>query len=63
MHINRSPSQGIVRGFGKIMYALLYLKWITNKGLHIARETLLSAMCQPGWEGCLGENGYMYMCD
>ena len=19
-------------------------------------------MCQPGWEGCLGKNGYMYLC-
>ena len=24
---------------------------------------LLSVMCQPGWEGSLGENGYMYMYD
>ena len=23
--------EGIVRDFGKVMYALLYLKWITNK--------------------------------
>ena len=24
---------GIVRDFGKVMYTLLYLKWLTNKGL------------------------------
>ena len=27
----------------------------------IAQRTLLNIMCQPGWEGSLGENGYMYM--
>ena len=26
-----------------------------------AQETLLNVMWQPGWEGSLGENGYMYM--
>ena len=25
--------EGIVRDFGKVMYTLLYLKWITNKNL------------------------------
>ena len=24
--------EGVVRDFGKVMYTLLYLKWITNKG-------------------------------
>ena len=28
----------------------------------IAQGTLLSVMWQPGWEGNLGENGYMYVC-
>ena len=27
----------------------------------IAQGTLLSVTWQLGWEGCLGENGYMYM--
>ena len=45
------------------MYTLLYLKWITNKDLVIAQGTLLNVMWQPGWEGSLGKNGYMYMCD
>ena len=31
------------------MYALLYLKWITKKGLHIAQETLLCYV--PAWMG------------
>ena len=26
----------------------------------IAQGTLLNVMWQPGWEGSLGENGYMY---
>ena len=41
------------------MYTLLYLKWITNKDL--LYRTLLNAMWQPGWEGSLGENGYMHI--
>ena len=53
---------GIVREFGMDMDTLLYLKWITNTVLFIAQGTLLNVMCQPGWEGRLGENGYMYMC-
>ena len=41
-------------------YTLLYLKWITNKGvLYIALGTLLNVMWQLGWEGSLGESGYM----
>ena len=27
----------------------------------IVQGTLLNVMWQPGWEGSLGENGYMYM--
>ena len=29
----------------------------------IVHGTLLSVMWQPGWEGSLGENGYMYVYD
>ena len=28
---------------------------------YLAQGTLLTVMWQPGWEGSLGENGYMYM--
>ena len=49
------------REFGMDIYTLLYLKWIVSKDLLIAHGTLLSIMWQPGWEGSLGENGYMYM--
>ena len=49
--------EGIVKDFGKTMYTLLYLKWITNR--HLLYSTLLNVMCQPRWEGCLGENEYI----
>ena len=44
------------------MYTLLHLKWITNKDL-LQQGTLLNVMWQPGREGSLGENAYMYMDD
>ena len=31
--LNGCQGEGIDREFGKVMYALLYLKWITNKDL------------------------------
>ena len=52
--------EGIVKEFGMDMHTLLYLKWITSKDL---QGTLLNAMWQPGWEGSLEENGYMFMYD
>ena len=54
--------EGIVREFGINMYALLHLKWITNKD-PLQQGTLLNVMWQPGLEGSLGENAYMYMYD
>ena len=56
-----SRREGIVREFGKVMYTLLYSKWITNKDYCIAHGTWFNVMCQSGWEGSLGENGYMYV--
>ena len=55
--------EGIVREFGKVMYILLYSKWITNKDLLYRHGTLLNVMCQPGLEGDLGENGYVCIYD
>ena len=40
---------------------MLYLEWITNKDLLYNTWTLLSVIWQPGWEGSLVENGYMYI--
>ena len=53
--------KGIVRDFGKVMYTLLYLKWIPNKDLVYSTGNSLNVLCQSGCEGCLGENGYMCM--
>ena len=44
----------IAQEFGMDMYTLLCLEWVATKDL-------LYVMCQLGWEGSLGENGYMYM--
>ena len=51
----------IVKGFGKVRYTLLYLKWITNKDLLGSTGNSANVMYQPGREGNLGENGSMYM--
>ena len=53
--------EGIVREFGKDMYTLLYLKWVTNKDL--LYRTRNSAQCYVAAcmrEG-LGESGYIYV--
>ena len=42
------------------LYTLLYLKWIATGTYCITQGILLSVMWQPGWEGSLGENMYMY---
>ena len=42
------------------MYTLLDLKWIINGTHCTVHGTLLNVMWQPGWEGGLGENRYMY---
>ena len=42
--------EGIVSDFGKVMYTLLYLKWITNEDLLYSRRN--SAQCYvPAWIG------------
>ena len=44
------------------VYTLLYFKWITNKDLlYSTGNSTLKVVWQLGWEGCLGENGYMYI--
>ena len=43
------------------MYTLLDLKRITHKDLLYNTETLLNVIRQAGWDGDLGENGYMHM--
>ena len=53
--------EGIVRDFGIHMYTMPNLKHNPQGPPVIAHGTLLNVMWQPGWEGSLGENGYMYM--
>ena len=53
--------EGIVREFGMVMCTLLHLRWITIRTYCIAYGTLFNFMWQPGWEGNLGENRYMYI--
>ena len=52
---------GIVEEFGMVMYVMLYLKWVSNKDLLCSTGNSANVIRQPGWEGNLGENGYMYM--
>ena len=53
--------EGIVRDFGKVMYTLLDLKWVTNKDPLFSTGN--SAQCyMPACRGVeTGENGYMDM--
>ena len=53
--------EGVVKDFGKVMYTLLYLKWIPSKDLVYSTGNSLNVLCQSGCEWCLGENGYMCM--
>ena len=36
------------------------LKTTTTRTYSLAHAALLSVIWQPGWQGGLGENGYMY---
>ena len=48
------------KSFGKVMYTLLYLKWLTNKNL--LNSTCNYSMLCASLDGTgLGDNGYMYM--
>ena len=53
--------EGIVREFEMDMYTQLYLKRIPIRNYCKAHGTLFNVVWQPGWEGSLGENGYMYV--
>ena len=48
----------IVREFGTDMHTLC-LKWIINKDLLYSARNSANVVRQPGWEGSLGENGYV----
>ena len=55
-----SGGEGIVRDFGKVMYTLLYFKWITNKDL--LYSTCNSAECYvPVWMGGMFEGEWIHV--
>ena len=54
MMAGHRSQEGTVRDFGKVMYTLLYLKWIPTRTYCLAQGTLFNVMCQPGWEGVWG---------
>ena len=49
-----------VRESGMDMDTLLCLTWRTSKDLLDSTGTLLHITRQPGWEGSVGEKGYIY---
>ena len=57
----RKVGEGVVRGAGIDMYNLLYLKWITSEGLKYSTGKSAQCYVGAGWEGSLGENGYVYV--
>ena len=50
-------SQGVWDGY---MNTVIF-KMDNQQGPCVAQESLLNVMCQPGWEGYLRENGFMYI--
>ena len=50
--------EGIIREFGMDTYTLLYLKWITDKGLPRSTGNSARVIGQPGWEGSLEKNQF-----
>ena len=52
--------EGIVRESGMDMDTLLDLTWRTSKDLLDSSGN--SAEWQPGWEGSLGDSGYLCLC-
>ena len=48
--LRAARGEGIVKDFGKVIYTLLYLKWMTNKNLLYSKWN--SAQCyEPAWMG------------
>ena len=53
--------EGTDREFGKVMYTLLYSKWVNIKDLLYSTWNFTNAMWQPGGKRGLGENGYRHI--
>ena len=54
-------AEGTVKDFGKVMYTLLYLKWITNKNLLCSTWSSAQRYVAAWMGGGLEENGYMHV--
>ena len=52
--------EGMVREYMRHMYTPLRLQWTTDWDYRTVRGALFSVVWRPGWEGSLGENGFMY---
>ena len=62
LYLKKKNYSEIVRDFGKVMYTLLYLKWITNKDLLYSTQN--SAQCYvEAWMGGAfgGESIHIYV--
>ena len=60
-HTYGCQREGIVRDFGKVKYALLSLKWITNKDLMYS--TWNSVQCYvPAWMGVAFGGEWIHVC-
>ena len=53
--------EGIVWDLRKVMYTLLYLKWISNKDLLCSTWNSAQCYVPAGMGGVFGGKGYMYM--
>ena len=52
----------LVKDFGKAIYTLLYLKWITNKNLLCSTGNCAQCYVAAWMGGGLGENGCRHTC-
>jgi len=60
LHVPNAGRLGSIPGMH--MYPLLAIfKMGHQQGPPVEHRELCSMLWQPGWEGSLGENGYMYM--
>ena len=58
-----ASGEGITGAFGKVMYTLLYSKWITNSGLLYSTWNSTQGYVAVWMGEFLGKNQYMYTYD
>ena len=65
-HYNKHNNNEKVLNIARVTKISHYYIWNGNQRgptIYIAHGTLLNVMWQPGWEGSLGKNRYMYVYD